>query len=80
MDLFTKENKVEEKPKVEPEFAGYISKINLYGKIYKLRCEVVEVHPITCKKCGSSFELRYGEGRCEHCGTYYTTKFELVEE
>ena len=58
---------------------GYISKINLYGKIYALKCEVVEAHPITCKKCGASFQLRYGEGQCEHCGTYYTTKF-YVEE
>ena len=62
------------------EFAGYISKIALGGKKYKLRCEVIEVHPITCKKCGAPFELKYGEGKCDHCGTYYTTKFELVEK
>lgn len=74
-----KEKKVEEKSKEEPEFAGYISKIRIGNSLYKLKCEVVEAHPITCKKCGASFELRYGEGRCEHCGTYYTTKFELVE-
>ena len=49
------------------------------NRYWKLQCEVVEAHPITCKKCGASFELKYGEGRCEHCGTYYTTKFELVE-
>lgn len=79
MAWFTKEKKVEEKPKVEPEFGGYINTIQLGNKFYKLQCEVVEAHPITCKKCGASFELKYGEGRCEHCGTYYTTKFELVE-
>jgi len=59
---------------------GYISKINLRGKIYALRCEVVEARPIVCKKCGASFELRYGEGKCEHCGTYYTTRFYIEEK
>lgn len=62
------------------EFAGYISQINLYGKIYKLKCEVVEAHPIVCKKCGASFQLKYGEGRCGHCGTYYTTHFYIEEK
>ena len=51
------------------EFAGYINKITLpNGKTYKLCCEVIEVHPIVCKKCGASFQLKYGEGKCEHCG------------
>lgn len=62
------------------EFAGYISQINLYGKIYKLKCEVVETHPIVCKKCGASFQLKYGEGQCTHCGTYYTTHFYIEEK
>lgn len=62
------------------EFAGYISQINLYGKIYKLKCEVVEAHPIVCKKCGASFQLKYGEGQCIHCGTYYTTHFYIEEK
>lgn len=65
---------------MEEEFAGYIDKIVIHGKIYKLRCEVVEAHPIICKKCGASFQLKYGEGRCEHCGTYYTTRFTLEEK
>ena len=78
MAWFAKEKKVEEKPK-EPEFAGYISTIQIGDKIYRLQCEVVEAHPIICKKCGASFELKYGEGKCGYCGTYYTTKFELVE-
>lgn len=60
-------------------FDGYISAIQLYGKTYKLRCEVVEVYPITCPKCGASFELRYGSGKCDHCGTNYTTQFKVVE-
>ena len=62
------------------EFAGYISQINLYGKIYKLKCEIVEAHPIVCKKCGASFQLKYGEGQCTHCGTYYTTHFYIEEK
>ena len=64
---------------MEQDFAGYISQIQLGGKIYKLRTEVVIAHPIVCKKCGASFELRYGEGKCEHCGTHYTTKFSIEE-
>ena len=62
---------------------GYISKltipINGEFKTYQLRCEVVEIYPITCPKCGASFELKYGSGRCTHCGTYYTTEFKLKE-
>lgn len=59
---------------------GYISKITVNGKTYALKCEVVEAHPITCKKCGASFQLKYGEGFCEHCGTYYTTHFYIEEK
>lgn len=59
---------------------GYISKIQVWGKIYALKCEVVEVRPITCSKCGASFQLKYGEGRCDHCGTYYTTHFYIEEK
>lgn len=59
---------------------GYISRITLpNGKTYALRCEIVEVHPITCPKCGASFELRYGTGKCDYCGTWYSTNFELKE-
>lgn len=58
---------------------GYISKIKFNGKTYALRCEIVEVHPITCPKCGASFELRYGTGKCDYCGTWYSTNFELKE-
>ncbi len=59
---------------------GYISKITLNGKTYALRCEIVEAHPIICNKCGASFQLKYGEGRCDHCGTYYTTHFYIEEK
>lgn len=58
---------------------GYISKITVNGKTYALRCEIVEIHPITCPKCGASFELRYGTGKCDYCGTWYSTNFELKE-
>lgn len=58
---------------------GYISYIQVGGKTYSLCCEVIEARPIICKRCGASFQLKYGEGRCEHCGTYYTTKFDIVE-
>lgn len=34
---------------------GYISKIRIGGKTYGLKCEIVEAHPVICKKCGASF-------------------------
>lgn len=63
---------------------GYVSQISFrdcHGdlKTYQLRCEIVEVYPITCPKCGASFELKYGSGQCSHCGTYFTTEFKLKE-
>lgn len=61
------------------QFEGYISSVYVCGKLYKLRCEVVEVHPIVCPKCGSSFELKYGTGQCPACGTWFTTEFKLTE-
>ena len=63
------------------EYDGMISSILLSnGKKYALKCAVVTAYPISCPKCGSSFELKYGSGRCEHCGTYFTTQFKIVEE
>lgn len=62
------------------ELDGYISKISFNGKIYGLKCEVVEARPIICNKCGASFQLKYGEGQCEHCGTHYTTHFYIEEK
>lgn len=59
---------------------GYISKIKVGEKTYALQCEIIEARPIICKKCGASFQLKYGEGQCTYCGTYYTTKFDIVEE
>ena len=64
----------------EEKVDGYISKIRLPdGKIYKLRCEVVEVYPMTCNKCGGQLELKYGTGTCPFCGTMYTTQFKVSE-
>ncbi|MBE7047724.1 MAG: hypothetical protein E7396_10015 [Ruminococcaceae bacterium] len=62
------------------EIDGYISKIELHGKVYKLRCEITEIYPLVCPKCGAAVELKYGTGKCEYCGTTYTTKFEMIEE
>lgn len=59
---------------------GYISKISFQGKVYALRCEIIEARPVVCNRCGASFQLKYGEGRCEHCGTYYTTHFYIEEK
>lgn len=59
---------------------GYISKIHFQGKTYALRCEIVEARPVVCNRCGASFQLKYGEGRCGHCGTYYTTHFYIEEK
>jgi hypothetical protein len=69
-----------EVPKVAPTIDGYVSKIQIGGKTYALRCEVVEIYPITCPKCGASFELKYGSGQCPYCNTYYSTQFKLVEK
>ena len=63
------------------EFEGYISEVWLpNGKRYKLQCEVVEVYPMTCPKCGGHVELKYGNGECRSCGTAFTTQFKVVEE
>ena len=63
------------------EFEGYISEVKLpNGKRYKLQCEVVEVYPMTCPKCGGHVELKYGSGECRSCGTAFTTQFKIVEK
>jgi hypothetical protein len=65
-----------EKEKID----GYISRIKLpNGKVYKLRCEVVEVYPMTCPKCGGQVELKYGTVKCAFCGTMFTTNFKIEE-
>jgi len=63
------------------EFDGYISSVQLpNGKVYKLRCEITEIHPMTCQKCGGPVTLKYGYGKCDFCGTCYSTQFKIVEE
>ena len=58
----------------------YINKICIDGIMYKLRCEIVEVHPLTCTKCGSPLELHNGHGKCEYCGTSYSAVISIVED
>lgn len=63
------------------KYDGYISSVLLPdGKLYKLQCEVVEVYPMTCPKCGGRVVLKYGTGECKSCGTNYATQFKIVEE
>ena len=61
---------------------GFISTILFpNGKKYGLRCSIIAVKSITCPKCGANdIELKYGEGKCNFCGTHFTSKFELVED
>ena len=66
---------------MEDRCDGYISKIMFpNGNVYKLRCEVVEVYPMICSRCGGQLELKYGSGQCPYCGTNFTTQFKIVEE
>lgn len=58
----------------------YISSVRINGITYKLRCEIVEVHPLTCTKCGSPLELYNGHGKCEYCGTSYSAIMSIVED
>jgi hypothetical protein len=49
-------------------FDGYISSITLpNGKMYKLQCEIVEVYPMQCPRCGGQVELHCGIGSCKFC-------------
>ena len=64
----------------DPAFDGFISAICIAGKTYKLRCEVVEVYPMICPRCGGRVELHYGSGNCQSCGTGFTTQFKIVEK
>ena len=62
------------------EYDGYINSIILYGKKYLLQCQVVEVYPMICPKCGGNVTLKYGNGTCDYCGTSYTTQFKMIEK
>lgn len=62
------------------EFEGYINRIKLSnGKVYKLQCEVVEIYPMQCPRCGGRVELKYGSGDCQSCGTAFATQFKITE-
>lgn len=58
----------------------YIDSICINGQKYKIKASLIEAYPINCKNCGALFELKYGSGRCDYCGTYYTTEFKIVEK
>ena len=62
------------------ECDGYISRICVFGKTYKLRCEIVEVHPLICTRCGHTLELHSGRGQCPACGTNFSAVLKVVEE
>lgn len=62
------------------KFGGYISEICLYGVKYKLKCEITEVHPLICTRCGHPLELHYGRGQCPACGTNFSAVLKVVEE
>ena len=61
------------------EFDGYINSIVVDGKVYRLQCQLEEVHPITCKNCGAPLKLEFGQGTCSHCGTHYAVNY-FIEE
>ena len=61
------------------EIDGYIKYISLHGKTYALRCDVVEIYDTTCPKCGGNVTLKFGTGKCDYCGTSYTTQFKMIE-
>ena len=76
-------NAKEEKRLIDKDgkpFDGYLDTVcTADGKRYKLRCEVVEVYPMICPRCGGHVELHYGTGACKSCGTNFTTQFKIVE-
>lgn len=62
------------------EVDGFISKLILPdGRVMALKVNVVTAYPIKCPNCGSSFELAFGKGKCDFCGTYFTTEFKIEE-
>ena len=62
------------------EVDGFVSSIMMpNGKVYALKCRAIEAHPIQCPNCGHSFELAFGKGHCDYCGTYFTTEFKITE-
>lgn len=67
----------------EEKIDGYISKISIpingQMKTYKLKCEIVEIHPMTCPHCGAPVELHFGTGKCLYCGSHYSSNF-IIEE
>lgn len=75
-----KKQEVCEPPSDLDTCSGYINSIMVNGKKYKLQCEIVEVHPLTCTKCGAPLELHNGHGTCKYCGTSYSAIMGVVED
>lgn len=67
-------------PSGEQYVDGFINTIKVGDKIYALQASIVEVKEIKCKNCGHPLYLKYGEGKCEMCGSSYTTHFEIIEK
>ena len=65
---------------MDEQIDGYISRICINGKTYKLRCEIVEVHPLICTRCGHSLELHNGSGQCPACGTRFSAIMSIQED
>ena len=61
-------------------YDGVVNSICVSGKTYKLQCEIVEVHPLICTRCGAPFELHNGKCKCESCGTNFSAVMSIVED
>lgn len=61
-------------------FGGYVHSVVLNGVLYKLQCEIVEVHPLICTRCGHPLELHNGRGQCPACGTNFSAVMAIKEE
>lgn len=59
----------------------YITSIQLPGmdEPYFLKPHVTAVYPVTCPKCGASFELVGEKGKCDYCGTFFSATMTLKE-
>ena len=55
-------------------------KICSQGVTDNLRCEIAEVHPLICTRCGASLELHNGHGQCPACGTNFSAVVSIKEE
>lgn len=67
-------------PSLPEGYSGWISSIQLPdGRKYKLKCEIVQAHPLTCPKCGGNVTMNMGWGKCDYCGTNYSAVVKIEE-